>query len=116
MTTIEEAEAYLKDSVRQELRDHAFGDAEVLWYKDGNEVANGYFSGSQADISVPFFSLKLKGDEARKLRYCGVEGRVDRNDETGPANFSEGTIMPGLTKEAVFEELTTPPIGQNFYH
>lgn len=95
----------LNTCVRSELRDHAFGDAEVSWTKDGKEIAGGYF-GRDASVWIndgPSF----KDDEARQLRRCGSEGHVERNDETGPESYSEGNILPGLTKEAVFKELTS---------
>lgn len=108
-----EAKEFLSGCVREELRDHAFGDTEVFWKKHGSHVAGGYFGGGQADVwfsssedepSIDSFT----GNEARELRNCGSEGHVERNDETGPDTFVEGYIMPGLTKEAVLEEITTP--------
>jgi hypothetical protein len=100
-----EAKELLAGCVRSELRDHAFGDAEVFWEKDGIEVASGYF-GSQADVwFVGELEGSFGGDEARELRKCGTEGRIDRNDEMGPDEYAEGEIMPKLTKEFVRTEL-----------
>lgn len=110
---LSEAKEVLAGCIRSELRDHAFGDTEVLWLKDGKQVAAGYF-GRDADV---WFSSEdgpstdsFTNVEARELRNCGVVGVVERNDETGPDEFVEGQIMPGLTAEAVLEEITTPPI------
>jgi hypothetical protein len=49
----------------------------------------------------------FKGNEARRLRECGIEGKIERNDETGPDEFVVGQVMPGLTKAGVLEEITT---------
>lgn len=101
-----EAKEVLTGCVRSELRDHAFGDAEVFWERDGVEVAGGYFGGGHTDVwFVGEIEGEFKGDEARELRKCGTKGPVDRNDETGPDDYVEGEIMPGLTKEAVRAEL-----------
>jgi hypothetical protein len=55
------------------------------------------------NTDTPDFS----GEDARKLRYCGTEGEMSRNDMTGPDSYSEGSIMPGLlTLEGVHKELT----------
>lgn len=104
--TLDEAKVLLSGCIRDELRDHAFGDAEVYWSKSGDEVAHGYFSGKNADVYFVNERDSFKDDEARQLRNCGHSGRFSRNDETGPDIFSEGKIMPGLTKEGVFREIT----------
>lgn len=101
---INEAMQYLSTCTRWELRDHAFGDVEMGWEKDGQEVASGYFGGRHAGISVGEFNFE--GEDAYKLRDCGVLGLVERNDETGPDTYSEGNTMRGLTLEGVYEELT----------
>jgi hypothetical protein len=102
--TLEEAKNILNDSVRQELRDHAFGDVEVSWIWDGIEVANGYFGGSASNVSFAFG--EFTGPEAWELRNCGTLGAVERNDETGPEAYQEGRCMPALTLAGVREELT----------
>lgn len=104
---IHEAKELLNGCTRTELRDHAFGDAEVSWWKDGKEVASGYFGSTMSHVTIGH--IPILGTTARELRYCGVEGHIERNDETGPDDFQEGRIMPGLTLEGVREELTTPP-------
>lgn len=120
--TIEQAEQLLRLSERDELRDHAFGDAEVYWFAtfEGKrvELATGFFGGGHDGVSI-HNPRKLgmdpndyetvgdfKGEDARRLRYLGKEGRIDRNDETGPDHFTEGDVMPGLSKGDVFYELT----------
>lgn len=103
---LQEAKELLNGCVRSELQDHAFGDAEVFWSKDGEAVAGGYFGGGHADVYAKNGSWNFNNDDARVLRRCGISGHVERNDETGPDTYSEGTIMPGLTKEAVRKELT----------
>lgn len=102
---ISEAKALLDTCIREELRDHAFGDVEMFWNKDGVPIASGYFGGVYADVCINHKS-SFKNDEARELRNCGTEGHIERNDETGPTEFVEGQIMPGLTKEGVRQELT----------
>lgn len=109
---IDEARALLDTCEREELRDHAFGDAEVFWIKgkgeDRKEVAFGYFGGSSTGITIKGEDdeVSFEGADARALRECGTEGHVERNDETGPDTFTEGDIMPGLSKGDVFHELT----------
>lgn len=101
---LSEAKALLERCVRDELRDHAFGDAEVSWRNEEGEIASGYFSRNKADVWIPT-NASFDGDEARELRKCGSEGHIERNDETGPTEYAEGQIMPGLTKEGVLQEL-----------
>lgn len=96
----------LGDCIRTESRDHAFGDTEVFWFKDGQPVAEGYFSGDHQSVwSSPNPGIHFDGDDAKQLRNCGVLGEVGRNDSSGPSNFVEGAVMPGLTREAVRSEL-----------
>lgn len=108
----EEAKEILNGCVRSELRDHAFGDTEVTWMKDGLVLADGYFSGTTQTVSVIDWGNTEKsthsftGDEARELRECGTEGEIDRNDQMGPDTYTEGALMPGLIKEGVLTELT----------
>lgn len=112
---IDEAKEFLNGCVRHELRDHAFGDTEVSWLKDGLIVASGYFSGTTADVwvapslppGVPIGdSTTFHGHESHELRKCGTEGAIERNDETGPDDYVEGDIQPGLSRGDVFHELT----------
>lgn len=102
---VEQAKEILDQADRYELRDHAFGDTEVTWAKDGVEVGGGYFS-NFAYVWVEFDEHVFKGDIARALRNCGKEVVVDRNDAEGPDIYVEGKIMPGLTLEGVKQELT----------
>jgi hypothetical protein len=119
---LSDARQRLTGTVRHELRDHAFGDREVTWVRHTNDVstgfqtiviATGYFGGGTASVSIVDHisqqpSITFEGDDARSLLDCG-ELKVERNDETGPDTFQEGEIMPGLTKEGVLKEITTPP-------
>lgn len=111
--TLSEAKELLNSCVREELRDHAFGDAEVFWSKDEKKVAEGYFNGGNA--GVWFYDIlvsdgtkmaSFSGEKARELRECGAKGHISRNDETGPEQYVEGYTMPGLTAEGVRKELT----------
>lgn len=106
--TVEEAAKVLNACERQELRDHAFGDAEVSWIgpSSKNVIALGYFGGSHASVYFNVQGQSFYGVEATSLRLCGQEGRVERNDETGPEEYSEGKMLDSMTKGAVFEELT----------
>lgn len=112
---LDEAKKILTPAIRSELRDHAFGDAEVFWYLEDLETkgttqkvfavaATGYFSRNTKEVTLTS-GEKFLGKDADELRECGVEGQVDRNDETGPEEYVEGYTMPGLTKEAVYHEL-----------
>ena len=101
--TFEEALYLLMSCKREELRDHAFGDAEVYWMKDGKEVAVGYYGTSS---SVGIDGTSFTGEEAAKFRYVGRQGKIERNDETGPDVYAEGKCMSGLTLAGVFKELT----------
>lgn len=113
---LEEAKTFLEDTSRHELRDHAFGDMEVTWLKgslkkDGDvlkEIAHGYSGSSMVSVTIitEDGTVSFSDDDARSLMSCGTLGTVGRNDETGPDEFVEGKIMPGLTLEGVREELT----------
>lgn len=102
-----EAKKMLDGAVRHELRDHAFGDTELFWEVDKVEIAGGYFGGGSSSVYFTDTSLGgFVGEDAQELRKCGTLGDVERNDETGPDTYSEGTTMPGLTLQGVREELT----------
>ena len=114
--TLEEAKKILSACERDELRDHAFGDREVYWSKDGKEVASGYFGGSCSAIGFTNFNenglivslAEFKGKEAQELASCGASVKIERNDETGPDTYRDGACMPGLTLEGVKKEICTP--------
>lgn len=111
MILFADAKVLLDSCTRRELRDHAFGDTEVTWTKDGHDVGGGYF-GRESNVWIKADDgqniVGFEGMEALQLRDCGKEVTIFRNDETGPDTYTEGQTMPGLTKEAVLEELTTP--------
>lgn len=109
---IEDAKTLLRTAVKFELRDHAFGDCEVTWYKKvgdvETEVATGYFGGTRS-VSIYEDSSNtahFEGAEADELRECFASEKSERNDETGPDDFVVGRTMPGLTLEGVRKELT----------
>lgn len=90
---------------RDELRDHAFGDCEVLVYDlNGEDIGFGYFSGRSSAIRI--FNYEFAGEDARMIRDAIPLRSTERNDETGPDEFVVGSIMPGLTLEAVLDEIT----------
>lgn len=125
---MEEAKALLAACRRCELRDHAFGDAEVTWERgphgDGAiYVATGFFGGEGSTVSIYLFDAKgqhvmeperglswaavhFDGEDARALRSCGARGAVERNDSTWPDRYAEGQTMRGLTSEGVLDEIT----------
>lgn len=112
MMNLEEAKTLLRTAVKFEFRDHAFGDCEIEWVKDGKGIAGGYFGGGVeasvwvgepgSDSEMSFF----RGKEAYELRKCFASQNVERNDETGPAIFVYGRTMPGLRLEDVRKKLT----------
>lgn len=97
----------LNKCTRNELRDHAFGDVEVTWIRDQVILGSGYFSGGNAKVDVANGDERttFEGSDARELRDCGYAVNVARNDVTGPDEYSEGVIMPGLTNEGVLHEI-----------
>lgn len=108
---LDEAKEILKGTDRNELRDHSFGDCEVTWTKGDVTVADGYFSRSKANVSVCYGDnrwFNFVGDDAHALRGEGHE-LIFRNDETGPNDYVEGRVAPGLSLEDVHRELTNPP-------
>lgn len=110
---LESAAELLNTCVRDELRDHAFGDREVSWLKDGTEVAMGYF-GSSSSVSIfdggtdsngIKTAFSFEDADARRLAECGELASAVRNDTTGPEVYQDGVCMPGLTLEGVRKEL-----------
>lgn len=117
MSKFDDAKELLAKCKRFELRDHAFGDTEISWFLDQVFVAEGYFAGGQATVCVMHTDCyaEFEKDEARELRKIGIEGGVERNDETGPEEYQEGVVMPGLTPEGVFLELTKSNVKHDDY-
>lgn len=109
--TLEEAKELLDQCTRAELRDHAFGDREIYFTKDGTSVAEGY-SGTECEITIfgtgdgGLDDTYFQGSEAYELLRCGTLDSVERNDSTGPDEYQEGECMPGLTTAGVLDELT----------
>ena len=99
-----EAKGILDACERTELRDHAFGDRVISWTKRGYEVAYGYSGSSGCGVHIVGDS-SFEGDEAKDLVNCGTLVHTQRNDSTGPEDYVEGRIMPGLTRESVKQEL-----------
>lgn len=108
---LDEAKELLSKCTRNELRDHAFGDSEVDWVLNGEEVATGYFGAHVANVFLDEGEefTHFSADEARELRKLGSEDNIQRNDTTGPDEYKEGVTMPGLTPEGVLKEITTRP-------
>lgn len=104
--TIGEAIEFLSSCKRYELRDHAFGDREVTWIKDGIEVADGYI-GEAKSSSVTIAETTFTGSDAIALGRLGTLASVERNDSTGPEEYEDGKIMPSLTLDGVLDELTS---------
>lgn len=103
---LEKAKEILRTTVKHELRDHAFGDCEAVWFTDDDvELAVGYFSGKVREVVFANGEL-FTGNEADELRKCFAGEAVSRNDSVGPDSFVLGQIMPGLTKDGVLKEIT----------
>ena len=110
--TFDEAKAFLSRCIRDELRDHAFGDAEISFWLDGTLVAGGYIGSGSSSVWAEEASghqfREFTQEQTRELLKCGTLGTAERNDETGPDTFQEGATMPGLTLGGVLKELTDP--------
>lgn len=102
--TPQEAKNILDSCDRHELRDHAFGDREISWTRRGLEVAFGYSDGSTCGVHL-VGGEAYEGEDAKMLVDAGTLRHAERNDEAGPTDFVEGRIMPGLTKQAVRQEI-----------
>lgn len=76
---IDEAKAVLSLAEKFELQDHTFGDTEVNWKIDDEEVAVGYFSRQINEVSVKKTKM-FSNDEARELRKCFAKQTIERND------------------------------------
>jgi hypothetical protein len=124
----------LAGATRLECRDHAFGDREVSWTTLEGPIGDdtvippetiagdGYFGGGTAYVTVyepgayaktfngeeleDSESYDAEGREARELAKLGGNVSIGRNDSTGPDNYVEDRVMPGLTLEGVRAELT----------
>lgn len=71
----------LSESIRDELRDHAFGDKEIYWRNNyGHQVATGYVGSSGAECAMDGFDVSFSEAEARELAKLGTLGQVERND------------------------------------
>ena len=73
----------MQEAGRHTLADHAFGDAEVDWMKDDQQVASGYFgrSGSVSIMETAERDATSFSDEAAaELRHCGKSVGYARND------------------------------------
>ncbi len=102
--TFEEAKALLSQSVRDELRDHAFGDREIYWTTVGGEdVASGYCG--EGITSVTVGETYFIGEQAVELAKLGRTGSIERNDSTGPDEYQDGRVMRGLTSDDIAFEL-----------
>lgn len=100
----DEAKFLLEGCERRELRDHAFGDMEVSWYKGRKIMAEGYYGGAIPKIHV-LNDISFEGDEALQLMECGKLVQAERNDTTGPDHFQLNSVRPDLTKEAVHKNI-----------
>lgn len=79
--TFDLAKEILIKSIRDELRDHTFGDKELYWRnKFGHLIATGYISSSDSDCGMAGFDVIFTGSEARELAKLGTLGQVERND------------------------------------
>lgn len=96
---LNEAREILNSATRSENRDHYFGDREVYWDKDGEEVASGYFGGTAREVTIiisrdnpsenqPMQTITFEGDEAYELVKCGASVDIGRNDSTGPDRYA----------------------------
>ena len=81
--TFQEATNRLAPCIREECRDHAFGDREVFWSFNGETVATGYAGSTGFEVSFSDGTGNFVGKHARILMEKGKLGQTYRNDETG---------------------------------
>ena len=82
--TFDLAREILKESIRDELRDRAFGDKEIYWRNNyGQLVATGYVGSSGSECGMAGFDVSFSEAEARDLACLGTLGEVERNDSMG---------------------------------
>lgn len=107
---LNQAKLLLAKSERHELRDHAFGDAEITWSVDGVDVAFAYEDGKALHIS--FYDsennviAEFEDEDYQELRSLG-KACISRNDSTGPVTYTPGKVKSGLSLGDVFNELTS---------
>jgi hypothetical protein len=66
---------------RQEVKDHAFGDAEVAFFDlNGNKVAVGYFSSKTQEVWVKSGNRTFVRLDACALRDAAKLTAIHRND------------------------------------
>lgn len=82
--TFDEAKTLLASCKREELCDHAFGDREFYWMREGKEVAYGY-AGKLYEVAIG--DTHFGGDEAKELASLGANVNTSRNDTTGPEQY-----------------------------
>ncbi len=84
------AKTFLAASTRDVLKDHAFGDSEVFWLRDGRQIAFGYFGRSKS-VSIKetkqFGSTSFEDKEAGELEFLGKNGVYERNDAGDPREW-----------------------------
>lgn len=79
--TFDLAREILNESIRDELRDHAFGDKEIYWRNNyGHMVATGYVGPRRVECGMAGFDVSFSEEEARRLARLGTLGNVERND------------------------------------
>ena len=79
----EEAMSLFSKVRRHELRDFAFGDCEITFTLDDNELASGYFSSGKSEVNIWNIEtpVKFTGKQADQLRKVANIGSLHRNDE-----------------------------------
>jgi hypothetical protein len=85
---LEIATQMLRDSIRDELRDYAFGDKEIYWRDQyGHPVATGYDGSSSCSVTMEGFDITFSEEESRDLIRLGKLGEVERNDSMDDEDY-----------------------------
>lgn len=108
MISLNEVRDILASCTRSELRDHAFGDREIFWRTSDGEIVAEAYDGSVCSFHYEYEGKKFTSDNEgtlKELFSLGITGVVERNDSTGPDEFTQGVVMPGLSEDDILKEL-----------
>lgn len=70
----DEAVYFLMSAKRSEVHNQAHGDISFCWAKDGEEIAHGYYNGSEGTVSIRsrWGHAQFAEEDAARLMGCGA--------------------------------------------